>query len=164
MRYLLQRGEVAPGRALCLGDRPLGNDEGLAEWAHPDAWARLPEGSASQLRATADNECGPVPFISVAESLELVPAFLHAFHAGANAQGSAAVLIALCAWLAEASPTAAPAEAVPPFHGAQARALAAGTRHALARSPRASTDVQPCLPTPKKEAARHVVTAALGST
>lgn len=83
IRYLLQTGEISPGRAIALGDRPCGNDEGLTRW----------------------HKTGEIPFVSVAENTSLVPDELRACHAGGNDVGAAAVLRALLAWLPDGGRT-----------------------------------------------------------
>jgi hypothetical protein len=73
--HLIRMGEVVPGFALALGDRPAGNDEGLTRWH------RAPKG-------------GQIPFISVSEHPSLVPEWMGDTHVWrlSNAEASAAVL------------------------------------------------------------------------
>lgn len=108
VRFLLQSGLAHPGRALCLGDRPLGNDEGLAQWAKPCAWEQLPAcvGGGGGPERSGDG-VGPLPFFSVAEDAALVPAFLLPLHVSGNARGSAAVLTSLTSSLALCAGSAA---------------------------------------------------------
>ena len=76
------------GRALALGDQPLGNDEGLTRW-HEEG----------------------MPFVSVAESSEMVPRHLADFHITrlSNVDAAAAFLAALADLLAR--PTATTSDA-----------------------------------------------------
>ncbi|KAG8468326.1 hypothetical protein KFE25_013409 [Diacronema lutheri] len=163
VRFLLERGVVVPGRALCLGDRPLGNDEGLAQWARPGAWRELPAdaracvGDAERKAgagACGPQACGPVPFISVAESVALVPPFLRPYHASGNAHGSAAVLWALGARLAAAHAAGAAAGAL---CGARASEIAAEVRAARGSYDGACT---PAAPTPTRAPLRGALALA----
>ena len=92
--FLLQTGEVVPGRAVALGDQPMGNDAGLTQW-HPEGSvgsSDQPEGMTEAAAARA------IPFISVAERSEMVPPHLQAWHVrahGGNVGASGAVLHAL---------------------------------------------------------------------
>lgn len=73
--HLIRVGDVVPGCALALGDRPAGNDEGLTRWhrAHKGA---------------------EIPFIAVSEHPALVPDWMADTHVRrlSNAEASAAVL------------------------------------------------------------------------
>jgi hypothetical protein len=73
--HLIKRGEVIPGSAVALGDRPAGNDEGLTRWHRADKGEQI-------------------PFIAVTEHPELVPDWMADTHVRrlSNAEASAAVL------------------------------------------------------------------------
>ena len=85
--YLIEGGEVVPGRAVALGDQPAGNDEGLTRM-HPSS-AAVDGASASASAASS------IPFLSVSERESMVPAHLRPWHVtrhGGNAAASGAVL------------------------------------------------------------------------
>ena len=81
--HLIKTGEIVPGFAFALGDRPTGNDEGLTRW-------HLAEGGED------------IPFIAVSEHPELVPQWMSDTHVRrlSNAEASAAVLRGLADRLA----------------------------------------------------------------
>ena len=81
--FLLEAGEITPGRVVAFGDQPAGNDEGLTRW-HPK------EGGDGD-----GGEEGVIPFVSVSERREMVPDHLQAWHClsgGGNAASAARAL------------------------------------------------------------------------
>lgn len=104
--YLIARREVVPGRAVCFGDQPAGNDEGLTAWHKGDDELAdeppltPPQEAPAEAAAAAPGAEAPlvIPFVSVSERVGMVPERLRPWHAtrhGGNAAASGAVLDAL---------------------------------------------------------------------